>query len=182
MAIRSVIRSDGTLLVSSAAIALFVRLTNTSITTGKGGVGGMNMPAGNSIAHVDLGPLDHTGPSAVNAQSIGTSVFPTRMDAQWQGITDDAAGAGICFYENYRNGTYFRNERPDVFTMSDATVTASTTYNYTIYSVDCHNNYSPATNFTVVTPPAGAIDPRIMNQAGIEEPRRRYSVHTYISA
>jgi hypothetical protein len=82
------------------------------------------------------------------------------VDAQWQGITDDAAGAGICFYENYRNSVFFESENPATFTFSDAGVSASSTYNYTLYAVDCHDNYSPPANFTVTTPPAGAIDPR----------------------
>ncbi len=160
MAIRSVIRNDGTILITCIAASMVIRLSDTSITAGKGGVGGLNMPAGNSIARADLGPLDTVGPQGVNVQSIGTSVFPTRVDAQWQGITDDAAGAGICFYENYRNLVFFQTENPATFTFSDAGVSASTSYNYRLFAVDCHNNYSPPANFTVTTPPAGAIDPR----------------------
>lgn len=160
MAIRSVIRNGGTILITCNSTSMVIRLIDTSIAAGLGGVGGLSMPAGNSIARADLGPLEQVGPMGVNVQSIGTSVFPTRVDAQWQGITDDAAGAGICFYENYRNSVFFESENPATFTFSDAGVSASSTYNYTLYAVDCHDNYSPPANFTVTTPPAGAIDPR----------------------
>ncbi len=37
---------------------------------------------------------------------------------------------------------------------------ASTTYSYTVYALDFHQNYSAATTFSVTTPPTGAIDPR----------------------
>src|SRR5882757_2314340 len=51
-----------------------------SVPTGQPGVGVRGVPSGNGISRVDLGPWDTVAPTAVNAQLISTSSFPTRVD------------------------------------------------------------------------------------------------------
>jgi RHS repeat-associated protein len=134
-----------------------VILSDNGITSGKPGIGGRGMPAGNSISLVELGPLDRVAPGAVPPTSVGTSVFANRYDAQWQGVSDDANGAGLAYYTIYRNGSWFANiTRP---TYSDATVSPSTTYTIRIDSMDRHLNWATST-INIVTPSAGSIDPR----------------------
>ena len=114
-------------------------------------------PAGNGILSVSLGPLDQVAPPAGNPQTIATSVFPNRVDFQWQGMADDANGIGVAFYEFLRNSVWMANTtRPE---FSDGAVAASTTYNDQIYACDFHYNCS-ATAVTVQTPPAGSVDIR----------------------
>jgi hypothetical protein len=122
-------------------------------------VGAWGTPAGNSISRVDLGPLDRLPPYPLNPQTIGISEFPEHIDLQWQPAQDDPNGVGAAFYNIYRNGAFYINITSTNF--SDTAVSPSTSYTYTIYVADYHWNWSGTpTTFTVVTPPAGAIDPR----------------------
>jgi len=125
-----------------------------------GGVGGHDMPAGNSIAQVQLGKADRTAPQQIDTQSIGSSVFSNRVEAQWKGVFDDANGSGLCIYEILKNSAYFQNENPGSFTFSDPAVSAGTTYTYSLSTVDCHGNYSTPTLFTVTTLAANSIEAR----------------------
>ena len=156
MTIRTVVR--GAHLMIYADDLFYFWMGNLTLLSGQPGVGARGTPAGNSVARVDLGPSDRVGPDAVISQSIGTSEFPTRVDIQWQGVLDDAIGSGVAFYQIYRNGSYLANQPTSE--LSDATVSASTTYTYTIYALDFHAGYSGPATFTVTTPPAGSIDPR----------------------
>jgi RHS repeat-associated protein len=128
-----------------------------ALATGKPGVGGRQMPSGNSIAQVNLGPLDRIAPQAINPQSIGTSVFPNSVEMQWQGVVDDAAGIGVMGISVHKNGAYLRDTREGAFT--DASLAPSTPYSYTLYVMDYHMNVSPV-SITVTTPVADAVDPR----------------------
>src|SRR5262249_295934 len=47
-----------------------------------GGIGGCYSGSGNSISHVDVGPLDSVAPTAVPSGSIGVSSFTTHIDLQ----------------------------------------------------------------------------------------------------
>jgi hypothetical protein len=83
-----------------------------AIASGKPGVGAYATPAGNSIAKVELGPADVIAPATVNPQTIGTSVFPTSVEMQWQNPADDANGSGIWHYWVFRNGVFLTSTRP----------------------------------------------------------------------
>lgn len=141
----------------------FTTIWDTSIASGKPGIGGRSMPAANSIARVDLGPLDRVAPGAVNPQQTGSSVFSNRVDMQWPGTPDDANGVGFAHHSIVRNGSWWAIFLANGF--SDAAVSPATNYTYTIYSEDFHLN-SAATTITVTTPPAGAIDPRRIGLRG----------------
>lgn len=70
-------------------------IEDASIVSGQPGVGVINTPPGNAIQQVKLGPLDRVPPNPVNPQSIGSSLFPNRVDLQWQGVLDNP-GASVC--------------------------------------------------------------------------------------
>ncbi len=129
-----------------------------SITTGQPGIGAFATPAGNSIARVDLGPLDQVAPGTIPQGSIGSSVFPNRADMQWPGVVDDANGVGLLGY-----GMYVGNNLVELIPdpeFSDPTVQPNTSYNYGFQPFDYHGNASAITSIGVSTPAAGAIDPR----------------------
>lgn len=156
MPMRSVIRGQQ-LIVYSSGHWLFT-FTDSSISTGKPGIGVRGAPSSNKISRADLGPLDRIAPEAVNAQSVATSVQPSIVDFQWQGVLDDANGTGVIFYEIQRNGSLFMQSRYTEFT--DPTVSPSTNYNYTIAAVDYHGGVSTLLGVNVTTPATGTIDPR----------------------
>lgn len=135
--------------------------SDSTITSGQPGVGGWNMPSGNSIESASLGQLDVVAPYAINRDTIGVTAFANQVNLQWGGTTDNLPnGVGLAFYEIFRNSTFiglipagYEN------TFTDDDVSPSTTYTYTFYGFDWHLNYS-ALAYTVSTPPSGAIDPR----------------------
>ncbi len=127
-------------------------------TTGNPGIGGYSQPSGSGFVSVSLGHRDVLGPNQIPVTSIASSVFPTSVSLRWQGMADDPHGIGVWDYNIYRNGTYIDSTATPEFV--DTTVVASTTYSYTVYALDFHQNYSAATTFNISTPPTGAIDPR----------------------
>jgi hypothetical protein len=131
---------------------------DSSIASGQAGVGVRGAPAGNSISLVRLGPLDRTSPSPVSAQTVKSSLFSNGVQLQWQASPDDANGTGVIRFDaipNTGNQTGFLS--PELY---DPTVSPSTTYNYPVWAIDAHFNYSNQTTITVTTPPAGTVDPR----------------------
>ncbi len=157
MTMRSVVLGNGRILAYVDDV-YYAGVVLSSLATGKPGIGARATPSGSSIAQVQLGPLDRAVPSAVNAQSVGSSLFPNLVDLQWQGAADDSNGIGIWRYEVRRNGVLMGNTQTAAF--SDATVAASTSYTYSIRARDYHYNLSAQTSISVTTPPTGAIDPR----------------------
>ncbi len=134
-------------------------LNDTAIAAGMPGIGVSGAPAGNTIAKAELGPINNVAPSAVISTSIATSVFANRVDMRWQGVADGPSGPGIAYYSVLRNGTLIGNAASTA-AFTDSTVSPSTTYSYTLTPVDQHVNVAQATTFSVVTPPAGSVDPR----------------------
>jgi len=153
---RAVMRDDGQIVVYADNVLVMV-VHDTSITSGKPGIGVANTEPGSIVTEVDLGLLDRIVPSGVNPQSIGTSSFSNRVDMQWQGVADDVNGVGISNFQVLRDGVPLTTRVSTTF--SDVTVVPSHTYNYQIIAFDYHLNQASA-SFTVVTPPAGSIDPR----------------------
>jgi RHS repeat-associated protein len=131
--------------------------TSNQIYSGQPGVGGSHPTAYFYITTIDIGHLDAVAPNPLNAQLIGTSSFPTRVDIQFPGDIDDPIGTGVAFYQLWRNGTYVAFSPTPEF--SDTAVSPGTTYTYEIQAVDYHYN-TASVYITVTTPPAGSIDPR----------------------
>ncbi len=154
--IRAVYTNANQIIVySDGLIALYA--VDSSVPNGQPGVGVRSVPSGNGISRVDLGPLDTNGPTALNAQLVSTSSFPSRVDIHSAGTVDDPNGTGIAFYQLVRNGAYVGSFQTPNF--SDASVSAGTTYTYSLIVYDYHLN-AAVTNINVVTPPANSIDAR----------------------
>ena len=161
MTIRSVY-SSGNLLAPILVYVnnfLYLQVQDSSITSGQPGIGAFGTPAGNSIARVDLGPLDRVAPGAIAQSSIGSSVFPNRVDIQWPGVVDDANGIGLLGYKV----TLDQDGDSDLFPdpeFSDTTVQPGQSYQFVLWALDQHGNPSSAALVSGTPPPAGAIDPR----------------------
>jgi RHS repeat-associated protein len=138
-----------------------------SIASGQPGLGVSSAPANNRITMVELVVRDVTGPS--NPTVPGVTAFDTKVEMQWSTSVDP--GSGIYAYHVFRK----RPTDPDtawVFlhqplrpTFADTTVAPSTTYQYWIFALDYHLNYSSGRLITVETAPANSNDPR---QIGIQ--------------
>jgi hypothetical protein len=161
MTIRSVYSSGVTLppILVYVNNVLYLQVQDASITNGQPGIGAFGTPAGNSVARVDLGPLDRVAPGAIAQSSIGSSVFPTRVDMQWPGVVDDANGIGLLGYKAYIDQDGDSDLFPDP-EFSDTTVQPGQVYQYAFWAVDQHGNASSTASVVVNTPPAGSIDPR----------------------
>jgi RHS repeat-associated protein len=155
MVVRTVLRSSW-IIVYLDGVGYY-NLWLPSPAAGQPGVGVRAMPAGNSLARVDLGAADTTNPAPVNVQSVGVTAFPNAVDAQWRPPDDGPNGTGIAFYQIFRGGAWIMTVRTPEF--SDQAVSAGTSYSYMIVAVDFHWNTSSAT-FTALTPPVNAIDTR----------------------
>ncbi|MGJ5820991.1 RHS repeat domain-containing protein, partial [Paludibaculum fermentans] len=131
---------------------------SSSLTTGKAGVGIRNSSANASITRVDLGPLDRTAPAAMTLSSVATWPMPASVDMQWDGAPDDANGTGVVRYQIARNASPLVFTRGGLFT--DAAVTASTTYSYSISAMDRHGNWSTALTVPVTTPASSTGESR----------------------
>jgi YD repeat-containing protein len=102
------------------------------------------------ISRVDIGPWDNVPPNAVNASTIRSTPYNTRVDIQWGATTDDPVGTGIYSYTLLRNGTPIASGQ-NLTSFSDQAVQQATTYTYAIQATDFHQNVSPQTTFTVTT-------------------------------
>ena len=72
-------------------------------------------------------------------------------------MVDNAAGSGSRVFDQAQWSVVHDDHQPS---STDATVSAGTTYTYTVYACDDYQNCSAGQTFTAVTPPTGAIDSR----------------------
>ncbi len=87
-----------------------------------------------------------------------TSVFPTSVDLQWQGVLDNTNGIGLWDYQIFRKDSAHpsfawigSSVTPD---FTDPTVSAGVSYTYSLNAYDYHWNAS-SVQITVVTPATG---------------------------
>jgi hypothetical protein len=73
-------------------------LSDSSIASGQPGVGFLPM-LGTGFTNVKIGGIETTAPTAVAPGSVLSSAFPTRVDLQWTGVTDENAGSGLAGYK-----------------------------------------------------------------------------------
>lgn len=140
-------------------------------STGNPGVGGNSIPSGSGFAGAKVGPRETVAPDPVRTTSIVSSVLPTELSFRWQ-PADDHGGSGTAFYQVYRTANLCSDDWGGCFQMDfswkdplnelNETEEAlpGSTYLYSIQAVDAHFNYSTKQYVTLVSPPAGAIDPR----------------------
>jgi RHS repeat-associated protein len=155
MTVRAVYTALSNQIVVYVNNVLYYWIQDSTISSGKPGVGVRAAPSGNSIAEVQLGGIYTGAPTMPPTDQIGSSPFANYVELQWPGASEPN-GPGVALYQLYRNGTYLANVGTDFI---DLTVTHSTNYTYTIQALDFDLNVS-SDSITVETPPTGAIDPR----------------------
>ena len=156
------VRADiiGTYIGLSINNRLWVYATDSSITSGKPGVGAFGTPSGNSVAGVSFGGADRIAPSTISSSLVSTFVLPTSVNLRFPGFPDDTNGSGVALYQLYRNPGAVWIGSSDQPEFTDTTVTASTSYTYLIYALDYFNNWSSAVSVGVTTLPSSSPDPR----------------------
>ncbi|MCM8749281.1 hypothetical protein NET02_08995 [Thermomicrobiaceae bacterium CFH 74404] len=117
-------------------------------------------PAGN----IDPSPATHTweitAPSDTQAPTVpanlsATATSSTRIDLRWDPSTDNIGVAG---YTVYRDGVQLATVDGSTTTYADTTVTAGTSYTYTVDAFDAAGNHSAqSTPATATTPAAGLL-------------------------
>ena len=109
-----------------------------------------------------MGAADTQAPAAPTLSGAASS--PTRVDLSWTIATDDVAVTG---YDLYR-GTTLLGNLGLVNTYSDTTVSANTTYSYTVKARDRAGNISGASNVVSVrTPSSSGSSPTIATAGDI---------------
>lgn len=93
-------------------------------------------------------PVDTTPPSAPSSLSANAP-SSDRVTLTWTASTDDV---GVTGYAVYRDGSLLANVGVQT-TYADTTVSASTTYSYTVKARDAAGNFSAASNAAGVTTP-----------------------------
>ena len=151
--VRTVIWST-TLWVFVNNVQVFIQ--TVPATTGQPGFGGYGYSTG--YTHIAVGRHDTIAPATPNATEVRTSILPNDISMQWQGVADDTNGVGVWQYQVTRGGSSLAYATGTE--VGDSTVSASTSYTYSITATDYHGNVSGAATFTVSTPAAGAVDPR----------------------
>ncbi len=157
MEVRAVAAANNMIRVYLNETLYFAWQENT-VTTGKPGIGGFNMPAGNGISRVDLGSLDRFAPTALPPSAMATAVFDQRIEFQWTPADDGPNGIGIQGYHLFRDGSYLNFRRNGE--LVDLTASPGTTYTYGFQAEDFHGNLAGITYIPVTTPAAGNTDPR----------------------
>jgi hypothetical protein len=127
------------------------------ITTGQPGVG-ISSSEGDTIANVQLGPIDYLPPAAVNASAIETSTAPNRVDLRWPASAPDANSAGLQGYAIYRDGVYLGSTRAPNWL--DQTVSGPESTAYSIYAADQHGSVSAPAQVTVQVPADPGAKPK----------------------
>jgi chitodextrinase len=133
--------------------------TSVSGCSGSNDQRGVVRPQG---AGCDIGAFEtlfssnDTQPPTVPTGLSATSVTAGAVSLQWNASTDDVAVTG---YTVYRNGSVVgRTGSAGATTYTDATVSPSTTYSYTVDAVDAgnlHSAQSPPLSVTTLAPPPG---------------------------
>jgi chitodextrinase len=95
-----------------------------------------------------------TQPPSAPTNLAGSAASPTVVNLTWNPSTDDVV---VSNYLVYRGTTLLATLGPSAVSFTDATVSGSQTYSYTVKARDAAGNLSAASNTaTVTTPSAGA--------------------------
>ena len=96
-------------------------------------------------------PPPDTTPPTIPTGLTASAVASNRVDLFWTASTDNV---GVTAYTVYRDGVFLTTVGGGVTSYSDTTVTASTTYAYTVDAFDAAGNHSAASSAATVTTPA----------------------------
>ncbi len=117
-----------------------------------------NLSAASSPATVTT-PSD-TQPPSTPAGLTATAVNPTQVSLSWNAATDNT---GVTGYTVYRNGTPIATTSgANATSYPDTTVSAATTYSYTVDAFDAAGNHSPQSAPATATTP-GSVNVVVLN-------------------
>jgi RHS repeat-associated protein len=141
---------------------------DTSITSGAPGIV-LPQDLGTNdvlVSTLQLGPADRIAPGPIPTNALTYSVYPTHIDFQWQAISDDPNGTGVCLYQFLRNDNFAQNTT--TLSWSDTTVQPGTEYTYTFIVYDRFFNFASQT-ITITVPPisGGAPTPPDGRRVGV---------------
>jgi chitodextrinase len=105
------------------------------------------------------GTVDTTPPTNPTLLSA-TAKKPAEVDLAWSASTDNVGVAG---YQILRNGSIVTSVAGGILSYADTTVSANTTYSYSIKAYDAAGNYSNASNSIQVTTPAVVVAPPVVS-------------------
>ncbi|WP_166459365.1 fibronectin type III domain-containing protein [Amycolatopsis pithecellobii] len=118
-----------------------------------------------------------TQPPTTPAGLRATSVASTSVSLAWSPSTDNT---GVTGYTVYRNGSAIGTTNGATTTYTDATVSAGTSYTYTVDAFDAAGNHSPPSSGLAVTTPASS--PRFVQGAADSPGTRTTSTTLTLSA
>jgi chitodextrinase len=104
-----------------------------------------------------------TTPPSVPANVQATATAPNAVQLTWSASTDNV---GVLGYDIYRNGTFLGTVSSSTTSYTDAPVTPSTTYQYTVDAYDGSNNVSQQSTAASVTTAAPPTTPTLIQSAG----------------
>ncbi len=99
-------------------------------------------------------PEPDTTPPTAPVNLRATAAGDTRADLAWDAATDNT---GVTSYDVYRNGARLTTVAGTTY--ADLTVSAGTTYTYTVRAKDAAGNVSPDSASAVVTTPSAVVTP-----------------------
>ena len=142
----------------------------TPITAGQPGVG-ISSSEGDTIANVQIGPIDYAPPAPVAASSVEVSTAANRVDLRWPETAADANSAGLDGYIIYRDGVYLGRTRTPNWL--DLTVFPGESVKYSIYAADQHGPLSAPATVTVQVPEGLAVSAVSGAEANLRKPEAR---------
>ena len=132
--------------------ALFLQLNAQGANFNYRNIGGTIIDSG-VVPCVPAGP-DNQAPTTPGGFSA-TASSSTRVDLRWTASSDNVGVAG---YTIYRNGSALKSVRAVQLTYSDTSVTAATSYSYSVDAYDLAGNHSAQTApVSVTTPGSSAV-------------------------
>lgn len=141
------------------------------IAAGQPGVG-ISSTGGDTIANVQIGPIDYLPPTAINASAVQTSTAANRVDLRWPASAADTNSPGRQGYVIYRDGVYLGSSLTPNWL--DQTVSGIETTTYSIYAADQHGGLSPPATVTVTVPAdLAAVATRLAAGADLRKPTAR---------
>ena len=110
------------------------------------------------FAGTDPNNADVTNPTATSSLSV-TGTTTTTIALGWTAGTDSGAGTpGVAGYNVYRNGVKLNSSLVTTLTYTDTGLSASSSYTYTVKTVDLAGNLSSAASVLATTAATGGFE------------------------
>ena len=152
-------------------------IVDSSLPSGRPGIGVRGTGSPNGWASVSIGALDTAAPSAISSGAVQSTAYPNQVRLRWTVPADDANGIGVNNFNLFRiqggvttwldyrrlyAGESALTYPNTVATMEfvDEAVTPGQSYTYKLIPVDWHWNAGPDTLVNVTVPTSANLDAR----------------------